>query len=80
MLYFSTTPDLTMRAAFQEELRELFGPPVVPILRMILDTRSSENLERLYDMYPGHVIEFSVFKRPVGILGWNTIFWEVKRY
>jgi hypothetical protein len=26
------------------------------------------------------LVEFSCFGRSVGVLGWNTLFWEVRKY
>ncbi len=53
---------------------------VRPFLRQMLDEPSWDNLVRLIETYPEHVIEFSTFRRRVGELGWNTIFWEVRLY
>lgn len=50
------------------------------LLRRYLDQASYENLQRLLDTYPDHVIELSVFDQSVGVLGCNTIFWEVRYY
>ena len=56
------------------------------ILRYYMDDLSFENVFRLLDLFSGEitqssaVIEFSTFSIPVGDLGWNTVFWEVRNY
>lgn len=50
------------------------------MLRAAMDSPSFDNLERLLHDYPDHAIEFSTFRRPVGVLNENTIFWEVRYY
>jgi hypothetical protein len=49
-------------------------------IRSAMDLWSWENLLGLFERYLGHTVEFSVFTRGVGVLGWNTIFWEVRDY
>lgn len=57
------------------------------VLRHFLDADSYENLCTLLEKYDGGpntpwptVVELTVCNRPVGTLGWNTIFWEVRSY
>lgn len=78
-LSYSVAPDLTMRAARALPWQTMTGC-VRPFLRQLLDEPSWDNLERLVETYPEHVIEISTFRRRVGELGWNTIFWEVRLY
>lgn len=49
-------------------------------LQRHLDTASMENLYRLWDTYPDAVVEFSCYDHAAGVLGWNTVFWEVRDY
>jgi hypothetical protein len=50
------------------------------ILQHFMDEPSYNNLMRLLDEYPDHVIEFSTFSVRCGSLNWNTLFWEVRQY
>lgn len=50
------------------------------ILQHFLDAPSYENMMRLLDDFPDHVIEFSTFSERCGNLNWNTAFWEVRAY
>lgn len=70
---------LTMRDARALPWRQS-GKYTRTLLRQLLDRPSFNNLEYLLDQYPEHAVEFSTFRVPVGVLGWNTIFWEVRLY
>lgn len=50
------------------------------ILQHFLDPVSYDNVDRLMDLFPDAVVEFSTFRVSVGDLGWNTVFWEVRGY
>ena len=50
-------------------------------LQHFLCAASWEWLQHLLDSYPGHIVEFSTFPRPCGVIrSMNTIFWEVRNY
>lgn len=49
-------------------------------LQMYMDRSSFENMNELFYKYPDHVIEFTCFRKSVGELRWNTVFWEVRHY
>lgn len=69
-----------MRLALAEDEHNAHGLTALEILRSRLDATSLEWLEHLLDEYPDHVVEFSTWSCPMGDLGWNTIFWEVRKY
>lgn len=50
------------------------------LVRHFFDQSSYENLTHIFNQYPKHVVEFTCFSRSVGVLGWNTVFWEVRYY
>jgi hypothetical protein len=68
------------RQAFLEDLRSAAPGESYWMVKQHLDNASWENLWILFEAYPDHVVEFSSFDKPVGELGWNTIFWEVRDY
>lgn len=45
-----------------------------------LDAPSMDNLRRLWDEYPDHVIELSAWNVAVGTLGWRSVVWEVRAF
>ncbi len=46
-----------------------------------MDGNSRDDFEQIRDMYPGHVIEVSIFERELGKLpGRRCIVWEVRCY
>jgi len=71
---------LPMRQAFQIQTLYAVGLTARILLREYLDSPSLEWLEFLLESYPDHVIEFSTYSIAWGILGWNTVFWEVRKY
>lgn len=75
-----TFVDDLMRKALEKESHHTSGLKAKLILEYFMDTASYENLTRLFDEYPSHVIEFSVLDRCCGILSYNTLFWEVRKY
>ena len=50
------------------------------ILKEYLDSPSHDMLEWILQNYPGYVIELSVYPYSVGVLKWNTLFWEVRNW
>lgn len=56
------------------------GLRALMILLYYMDPTSRDTLTVLLDTYRDHVIEFTIFDRPVGMLGLPTIFWEVRKY
>ena len=79
-LSYSTKPGLTCREAMFSDLHHAKGLKAHILLKDALDAPSWDNLWELFTVWPDHVIEFSIFDFSLGILGWNTIFWEVRLY
>lgn len=48
------------------------------ILQKYMDEDSWQELNRIMKEYHYPVIEFTCFDRPVGVLRWNTLFWEIR--
>ena len=69
-----------MRLAFEKETLHAFGLVADLLLRAHLDPCDRDWLMTLLDDYPGHVIEFSGFRVPVGVLRRRMLVWEVRLY
>lgn len=69
-----------MRAALAESQFHVDGLSAKQIISGAMDSGSIEMLNHIFDRWPDSVVEFSVWDRPVGDLGLNTIFWEVRNY
>ena len=79
-LLFSTVAK-PMRDALREQSRCVTGVVASVLLKHFLCPRSLEWLGYLLDAYPGHVVEFSTYSVEWGtVAGFNTVFWEVRRY
>jgi len=78
-LSWSVDRGLVMREAMLRA-RHSDGVSALVLLRWAMDAASLENLEALLDRWDGHVVEFASYETPVGELGWNTVFFEVRRY
>lgn len=48
------------------------------ILQKYMDSDSWECLNEILNEYEFPVVELTCFSRQVGVLGWNTIFWETR--
>lgn len=75
-----TTYQDCMRDAFKvcEQINK--GLSVWFVLRAFMDEQSIDRLIDLSNCYPGHVIEFSHYKIPVGVEPYRLIIWEVRKY
>ena len=69
-----------MRTALATNQFHLSGLWAYLLIHQKMDAPSWDNLNRLFDEYPDSIIEFTVYGAPVGDLGWNTVFWEVRNY
>jgi hypothetical protein len=78
-LYYSRVPK-PMRYALEEGGVQLKGPWARLYLRHALLPESYEHILELEENFPGHVIEFSEFSKPVGQLKTNLFIWEVRLY
>jgi hypothetical protein len=68
-----------MRQAY-EIMSHAWGSRALTILRRHLDASSQDNLFRILEEYGDSCVELSAYSIPVGVLGWNTIFWEVRNF
>lgn len=76
-----TTVCLPMREALRRWSQEVAGLRAKLLLDHFLRLRSREWLDHLLEEYPGHVVEFTTYDREWGTVpGFNTLFWEVRRY
>lgn len=79
MLY--TQVDENMRPALLKNSRNVSGAVADLLLSRYMDAPSRDNLRRLlYEDYQDNIVEFTCYNRGVGVLGWNTVFWEVRHY
>lgn len=79
-LYY-TTVRRPMRDALQKQAFSTAGATSLWLLRRYLDEQSYEWLRYLLDEYKDHVVEFSSYSCEWGTLkGYNTVFWEVRKY
>jgi hypothetical protein len=78
-LYYNTQA-LPMREGFAIEQKWVNGATAMRLLEHYMDASSFNWLQQLFDLYPGHVVEFSCYSRAVGTLELNTIWWEVRSY
>lgn len=77
----------TAKTHMREALKDaasLRGETARAFVRHYLCPRSLDCLDELLSyegtMYQSGVIEFSCYRVGVGLLGWNTIFWEARLY
>lgn len=79
-LYYSTVQK-PMRDSLKEGGREAKGVTVQFILKHYMNQRSYDWTMMLLDRYPDHVVEFTVVDRCWGTVpGYNTLWWEVRKY
>lgn len=77
----STAVGLAMRPALARYGQHVQGAPLLAMLRTGCCAAGFDWLMHLLAEYPGHTIEFSAFRQPVGtIRGMRTVFWEVRNY
>lgn len=79
LLHYSTEK-LFMRPALKKKAQSVTGMRAQLLLAAHLDTPSYEQLMWLLDTYEDGIVEFSTYAHPVGELGWNTVFWELRNY
>lgn len=72
---------LTMKEAFKVWTIRENSPLSRLKVKALMCPEAQEMFDWLIDEHgQDHVLEFSVYDGPVGILGWNTIIWECRRY
>lgn len=82
-LYFhgSTSTELAMRQALIQDSFHLFGFEAHLFIKNRMCPNSWEWLQELFDLYPGHIVEFTTLRYSWGTVpGFNTLFWEVRNY
>ena len=82
---YNTPPPLgnpkPMRDALKEERLTAWDLKALSLVALHMNPKSIDWLNILFQRYPGHVIEFSVYEQNWGTLaGFNTVFWEVRNY
>jgi len=76
-----TTVKKPMRDALAEHTEHAQGIVANYLLQSNLCVRSYAWLEFLLEAYPNHVVEFSTYEVEWGTVpGYNTVFWEVRKY
>lgn len=76
-----TFEQLPMRDALAKWRDTRWGLVASSMLQCYLCPNSWEWLNILINRYPEHVIEFSSFRKEWGTVpGYNTVFWEVRKY
>lgn len=85
--YVDPEADLTgavhpWREGFRDHRRDAYNTLAWELLRYFNMTQvDTDNLKRLLDLYPDHVIEFTVCGRELGVVpGCRTVIWEVRAY
>lgn len=79
-LFYSTVRK-PMRNALAERAEQTWGTQAKMLIAYYLDINSREWLQTLFERYPEHVVEFSTYGTQWGTVpGYNTVFWEVRRY
>lgn len=72
---------LPMRMALAEKSFYQQGLTATMTLKRAMDRGSYEWIQKLINRYPDHVIEFTSYEFPWGVLpGMNTVIWEVRKY
>jgi hypothetical protein len=70
----------TLRAAEEAGLTTVVGLAARDYLERRLDPCDHEHLLQLLTDYPDHVVEFTSFSQPLGLLHRCIIIWEVRKY
>jgi len=68
-----------MRDCISDSLH-VSGLRALGLLKLYMDPPSYDFTMDLLDRYPDSVVEFCCYEKSVGVLGWNTLFWEVRNY
>ena len=80
-VFLYSTALLPMRQALSLDTGTFSGLASKLVIDHSMSPSSAADFWALVDLFPHHVIEFSVFRRPLGDLpGRNAIVWEVRRY
>lgn len=69
-----------LRHSLEQRGVEATGLDAFLVLYEHVPAEDLDTMRELWDLYPGAIIEASVFSRAVGIQNRQTIFWEVRNY
>jgi hypothetical protein len=76
-----STYNAVMRESLAKGLQVATGLKAKCILEHYCDPASVSDIQELLDVWPGAVVEFTVFDRDCGVMPHrSTIIWEVRRY
>lgn len=79
--YVNFQGNMEWRKALREFGKHYLGLQARLLLQSYMDEQSYRDVRNLLDIYPNHIVEFSVCNRSVGIIpGRNTVIWEVRLY
>lgn len=79
-LAYNTKPGIMHREGMQIA-KTVRGLAATQILRDFLNISSYSDLQAIFELYPGHVVEFSAYNHCLGCIpGRNAIIWEVRDY
>lgn len=79
-LEYSLKPG-TVRDVMQSGFERAWGVKAKVILETYMCPSSFADLEAIFELYDGHVVEFTCFSVNVGLIpGRNTVIWEVRDY
>lgn len=76
---FAVHSGIGMRQAY-DIMHHTRGSVAMAILRRYLDAAAMDKLEEILATYRDSIVELSAYDCSVGVLGWNTLFWEVRNY
>ena len=79
VLRYALHSGVGMRQAYAT-MKHACGLVSAALLRQHLDAPSQDKLWDILSCYTDSVVELSTYPCGVGVLGWNTIFWEVRNY
>ena len=69
-----------MRDAWKIHEANVAGLAARTLLKQHLDIDSYDRLMDLGEHYPGHVVEFSHYRVPVGVEPHRLVIWEIRKY
>lgn len=77
-LFWST--DKSNHRVAMRGARQTHGVAAITLLQHYLDPQDFDDLMALLDLYEDHVIEFSVFRNPLGCFNRTCVIWECRFY
>lgn len=69
-----------LRHSLEQRGQDAEGLTALLTLQRYVPAEDLDTMRGLWDLYPGSIIEASVFSRACGIQGRKTIIWEVRNY